>query len=169
MRSGGQFPRRSGHRTGYREETPVQGLPSRSTCRRPRSVEPRQASGSAQIPFWHFANWSSSTGAQATARRLPRQTSALRQRPEPPPNSDQSTKAASCQLRGNPVGRFAKLGYSCQRPRSAYVLQTAPTRSLPSVSPNKPINRTRHGSPALGVISFSPSAGPPRRAGYRRR
>ena len=35
--------------------------------------------------------------------------------------------------------------------------------------PNEPINRTRHGIPALGVISFSPSAGLPRRAGYRRR
>ena len=37
------------------------------------------------------------------------------------------------------------------------------------VKPNEPINRTRHGIPPLGVISFSPSAGLPRRAGYRRR
>ena len=38
-----------------------------------------------------------------------------------------------------------------------------------AVTPNEPINRPRHGIPALGVISFSPSTGLPRRAGYRRR
>jgi len=38
-----------------------------------------------------------------------------------------------------------------------------------AVLANQPINRTRHGIPPLGAISFSPGAGLPRLAGYRRR
>ena len=50
---------------------------------------------------------------------------------------------------------------------SAYSGHSVPSQR--AVTPNEPINRPRHGIPALGVISFSPSTGLPRRAGYRRR
>jgi len=39
----------------------------------------------------------------------------------------------------------------------------------PAMRPNPLVNRTLHGMPALGFLSFLPKSGTPFRAGYRER